>query len=890
MQKYKSNITTTSGAAVRGVPVLVIDEDGNNAALFLDRAGTVPAPNPLSTASDGTFYFYAENGRYSLRTTVDGVTITDADVALLWDPAEVLLSGPLAEAVERAEASAAQAEAAVADSGIVDLVASAQNAVVDAQLALAEASGLGQAAQEAEDAAASAVLASQVATDAANLAVDAAQDAILASAASIKAYATHAEAAIAAALLPDGADVEISQDETRAGARTRYKVQAGALVFVVNLDQVRQDLAAPTGTGLVGFLQSGSGAVARTLQSKSREVVSITDFGGLDDDSTDNSAAFAAAKTAVGANGTINFPKVHAAGVYYFNTDPGLGGVTLSVDPATSLRGPFALPSTVKVVRDTAARITSGQNYNYRFTPEFGKAAAEKSLYLTDGDLDHSAVLPLDPSAAFALSEKLAFPLADTWVSATADRTAVADQVSWNSVPADGNARVTFFQCRPGDELAVAFSAPGVYRRLAVIKTTNGYYFVYADGNGAAPHFGGKVIGTAAVDNAFTYNGRTKAQYLPENSLWSIRIYDRNTFSVLFNGLEVTGVQTAFGDIISAGFGVQSLSGTPTLYTDGWAMWRTKPAGGKRDIAVLCVGDSLTADIHGGWPYAMREALENSFGIRVNNVINQAVSGANSTSQLSLLTTNGTQGASHVFICIGTNDIQFASSAATLISNIDSMITLCNTNFATPIVWIPPLWYSQSDAGGDGQHTAGIGLGSNHRARIMRLCANRGVKCVDMLQVTGPILGSYLSTASDPFLRDNIHPTTYAYRIIGHRLARALAGSYVPRVSRSLDWAPLTAKYANSWVAGAEPPKVSMDSSGVVHFNGYASGGTVTNGTTMLTLPLHLRPLQTCRFVCANNTTLPCTINVNVDGTMVIYNATGVTFVALDGVSYQTAG
>lgn len=347
MQKYKSNITTTSGAAVRGVPVLVIDEDGNNAALFLDRAGTVQAANPLSTASDGTFYFYAENGRYSLRTTVDGVTITDADVALLWDPAEVLLSGPLAEAVERAEASAAQAEAAVADSGIVDLVASAQNAVVDAQLALAEASGLGQAAQEAEDAAASAVLASQVATDAANLAVDAAQDAILASAATIKAYATHAEAAIAAALLPDGADVEISQDETRANARTRYKVQAGVLVFVVNLDQTKLDLAAATGASLVGFQQAGTGAVPTTVQSKLRESVSVKDFGAVGGGVVDDTAAIIVALTAAvarcnaGQPTTLFFPadiyKVTAAlGTYSCsNLTIDLNGSTIDASTAS---------------------------------------------------------------------------------------------------------------------------------------------------------------------------------------------------------------------------------------------------------------------------------------------------------------------------------------------------------------------------------------------------------------------------------------------------------------------------------------------------------------------------------------------------------------------------
>ena len=126
MQKYKSNITTTSGAAVRGVPVLVIDEDGNNAALFLDRAGTVPALNPLTTGPDGVFYFYAVNGRYSLRTTVDGVTITDDDVVLMMDPEEITVAGPIAEAVAAAQAAATAAEFAVEASGIPDLVAVTQ--------------------------------------------------------------------------------------------------------------------------------------------------------------------------------------------------------------------------------------------------------------------------------------------------------------------------------------------------------------------------------------------------------------------------------------------------------------------------------------------------------------------------------------------------------------------------------------------------------------------------------------------------------------------------------------------------------------------------------------------------------------------------------------------
>lgn len=134
MQKYKSNITTTSGAAVRNVPVTVLKEDGSLASLFLDRDGHVAEPNPLKTGADGTFSFYAANGRYSLRTTVDGVTISDDDVVLLADPVELAQVGPIAEAI--AAGGGASADAALVQRAVT--VA----ATTDMQLVQIEGSGL----------------------------------------------------------------------------------------------------------------------------------------------------------------------------------------------------------------------------------------------------------------------------------------------------------------------------------------------------------------------------------------------------------------------------------------------------------------------------------------------------------------------------------------------------------------------------------------------------------------------------------------------------------------------------------------------------------------------------------------------------------------------------
>ena len=79
-------------------------------------------------------------------------------------------------------------------------------------------------------------------------------------------------------------------------------------------------LAASSGSSLIGYINSGSGAVARTVQDRLREKVSVKDFGAVGNGTANDTAAIQAAITAAAARGnggaTVYFP----AGTYRINS------------------------------------------------------------------------------------------------------------------------------------------------------------------------------------------------------------------------------------------------------------------------------------------------------------------------------------------------------------------------------------------------------------------------------------------------------------------------------------------------------------------------------------------------------------------------------------------
>jgi polygalacturonase len=87
------------------------------------------------------------------------------------------------------------------------------------------------------------------------------------------------------------------------GSDYKFILQTSTGVTVWTEDNVEANsdlaaLAASNGSSLIGFIQAGTSAVARTVQSKLRDTVSVKDFGAVGNGVADDTAAIQAACTA----------------------------------------------------------------------------------------------------------------------------------------------------------------------------------------------------------------------------------------------------------------------------------------------------------------------------------------------------------------------------------------------------------------------------------------------------------------------------------------------------------------------------------------------------------------------------------------------------------------
>lgn len=112
------------------------------------------------------------------------------------------------------------------------------------------------------------------------------------------------------------------------------------------INEIVSDLAASSGSSLVGFVQSGTGAVTRTAQAKMRDVVSVKDYGAVGDGVTDDTVAIQAAIN-------TGFNLVFPAGTYLAN----------NLTQSTNFQRFYAYGQVTIAKNANGALLTSSGNY-----------------------------------------------------------------------------------------------------------------------------------------------------------------------------------------------------------------------------------------------------------------------------------------------------------------------------------------------------------------------------------------------------------------------------------------------------------------------------------------------------------------------------------------------
>ena len=104
-------------------------------------------------------------------------------------------------------------------------------------------------------------------------------------------------------------DALLSGNPAKVIRGVEFDAEFNEIVEADALNTKAATLAASSGSSLVGFIQSGAGAVATTVQAKLRESVSVKDFGAVGDGVTDDTAAIQRAAAAMTSNQELVFPR-----------------------------------------------------------------------------------------------------------------------------------------------------------------------------------------------------------------------------------------------------------------------------------------------------------------------------------------------------------------------------------------------------------------------------------------------------------------------------------------------------------------------------------------------------------------------------------------------------
>ena len=675
-------------------------------------------------------------------------------------------------------------------------------------------------------------------------------------------------------------------------------------------DQFRQELlldGPPTlvNDSRVAVKAPYTGTIDTSQHDVNNRVVSIIDFGGYPDgvNHTENAISKIKSDPTLGAGTTINFPRVGDQSTYYFSNtyDPSVTS-GLIFDCETGVR--FSLPDiafiddTVTFTRDTPSTLWALGNCKFTYPGTSKKNSQSRPIWHISPDA--SSLYPINPSltGSQAQLEYTQFDQRnDTQTAFAPSSTSTDGFVLTNSDPYIGQYGLA--RIGAGEDLSVLFSATtgstSAYSGMVVTGNSR-YWFTCGVTNTGQVFVVSKINGSSLAVSALAYEGQTThdSYRLALSSVTLRKDSDRH-FSLLINGYSIWETDTT-APIVKVGFGATGGSGSITV--SKWVHRSNSSIDkGKFISGVSIFGDSITDENnYGAWPGVMQGILDSNYGVRVANVYNYAVSGATSSAQLPFVNATNLAKSNLALILLGVNDIQAAVGVSEYISNINTMIDTCRDNANTPVIGMPTMFYSRGQTNPPcGQDTTNYSAGAPYRSAVMRLCAEKNVKFVDLGPVLGPVLGNWNNITlgipfGDSIAFDVIHPTPNARYLIARAFAGALLGIYVTDRDDSYGGMLPESGLLNSWTMSSIPVGYASDSLGRVSFYGSFNQPTtspVPDGTVIYSLPENLRP-RTDSWLSVANEFTNCRVFIGADGGVKVYGMTGGLLLAMDGVVLHT--
>jgi hypothetical protein len=255
-------------------------------------------------------------------------------------------------------------------------------------------------------------------------------------------------------------------------------------------------LASSSGSSLVGFLQSGTGAVTRTVQAKERDIINVADFGAVGDGTTNDSAALLAAITAAGTNGSINL----TAGKTYLvdrqiklltgQTLVGYGATIkrrAQIISTTTTSITSALTNVITLASGGGALFSVGQTISVFNGANYG--TQNVTISNINGDIVTTAT-------SFYLSAGSPFT-GTTTVALSFDTLATTDQNNIFGVSVDGNkANWSYYHWEITSEIGINISVGKTLIRDCIVNN--------AAGEGMQEHSAGSAVGNKYINNTIT--------------------------------------------------------------------------------------------------------------------------------------------------------------------------------------------------------------------------------------------------------------------------------------------------------------------------------------------------------------------------------------------------